>query len=318
MRICSLLPGATEVVAALGLADDLVGISHECDYPPEVRRKPVLVRAAIDADGTASPEIDQQVRKAVQAGQDLYELDEVLFARVEPDLVIAQDLCHVCAITPSRLQRAIATMRKAPTLLTLNPTTFDQILNDVERIGHATGKEAEAHALTANLRARLEGIRERISHAGDWGAGHPTVACLEWLDPLYAAGHWVPEMVSLAGGVDVLGAAGAPSQRVTWEQVRNAAPDVLVLMPCGFSVNRTLREWECLTHHPGWHSLPSVQNGRVFVVDASAYFSRPGPRLVDGVVLLAALCHPAAFGCALPPGVRRVDPLARPRPAHRS
>lgn len=318
MRICSLLPGATEVVAALGLADDLVGISHECDYPPQVRRKPVVVRAAIDAECTASPEIDQQVRKAVQAGQDLYELDEVLFARAEPDLVITQDLCHVCAITPSRLQRAIAAMRKAPTLLTLNPTTLDQILTDVERIGCATGKAAEARALTTDLRAQLEGIRDRISHAGDWGVGHPTVACLEWLDPLYAAGHWVPEMVSLAGGVDVLGAAGAPSQRVTWEQVRNTAPDVLVLMPCGFSVNRTLREWECLTHHPGWRSLPSVQNGRVFVVDASAYFSRPGPRLVDGVAILAALCHPAAFGCALPPGVRRVDPLARPRPAHRS
>ncbi|MGH7166707.1 MAG: cobalamin-binding protein [Nitrospiraceae bacterium] len=318
MRISSLLPGATEVVAALGLADELVGISHECDYPPQVRRKPVVVRAAIDAECAASPEIDQQVRKAVEAGQDLYELDEVLFARAEPDLVITQDLCHVCAITPSRLQRAIATLPKAPTLLTLTPATLDQILTDVERIGHATGKEAEAHALTVDLRTRLEGIRERVSHAGNWEVGHPKVACLEWLDPLYAAGHWVPEMVSLAGGVDVLGTAGAPSQQVTWEQVRNAAPDVLVLMPCGFSVDRTVREWDCLTYHPGWRSLPSVQNGRVFVVDASAYFSRPGPRLVEGVAILAALCHPAAFGCALPPGVRRVGPLARPRPAQRS
>ncbi len=318
MRICSLLPGATEVVAALGLGDELVGISHECDYPPQVRRKPVVVHAAIDAECTSSPKIDQEVKKAVRAGQDLYELDEAMFARAEPDLVITQDLCHVCAITPSRLQRAIAGMRKAPTLLTLKPTTLGQVLTDVERIGHATGKQAEAHALTADLRTRLEGISERISRSGDWGTGHPKVACVEWLDPLYAAGHWVPEMVSLAGGLDVLGTAGAPSEQVTWEQVRDAAPDVLVLMPCGFSMRRTLREWECLTRHPGWQSLPSVQNGRVFVVDASAYFSRPGPRLVDGVAILAALCHPSAFGCALPPGVRRVNPLPPQRPAARS
>jgi iron complex transport system substrate-binding protein len=318
MRICSLLPGATEVVAALGLADQLVGISHECDYPPEVRRKPVVVRATIDAEWTSSPEIDRQVGEAVRAGQDLYRLDEALFARAEPDLVITQDLCHVCAVTPSHLQRAMAAMRNAPMVLTLNPTTMGDVLADVERIGRATGKEPEAHSLAADLRNRLEGIHERVSRAGDWGPGHPTIACLEWLDPLYAAGHWVPEMVSLAGGVDVLGTAGAPSERVTWEQVRNAAPDVLILMPCGFSVIRTLREWDGLTHHPGWRTLPAVQNGRVFIVDASAYFSRPGPRLMDGVAMLAALCHPAAFGCALPSGVRRVDPVVGQRPAHRS
>ncbi|MBM4124438.1 MAG: cobalamin-binding protein [Nitrospira sp.] len=305
MRICSLLPGATEVVAALGLADELVGISHECDYPPEVRRKPVLVRSVIDAERTASRDIDHRVRETLKQGDRLYALDEPLFTRAQPDLVITQDLCQVCAITPHQLHRAIEALPQAPRLLTLNPTTLADILADVERIGSATGREAEAFRLAASLRARLESIRERVASA----QAQPTVVCLEWLDPLYAPGHWVPEMVAWAGGRNGLGRAGMPSERMSWQDVLAASPDVLIVMPCGFSTSRAIQELEQLrpaSLWPEWESLPAVKNDRVFAVDSNSYFSRPGPRLVEGVALLAALCHPSLFGNTLPPGTARV------------
>ncbi|MGH7206086.1 MAG: cobalamin-binding protein [Nitrospiraceae bacterium] len=304
MRICSLLPGATEVIAALGLADDLVGISHECDYPPAIKRKPVMVRATIDSDRSSSAEIDHEVTTAVKAGRQLYELDEGLFTRAQPDLVVTQDLCHVCAVTPSQLQHAIGALPHRPQLLSLNPLTLDDILKDVERIGAATKRPAEAQTLTVALRSRLESIRAQVACANERPEERPTVACLEWLSPLYAAGHWVPQMVEWAGGLDRLGSAGAPSRQVTWDQLLAAAPDVVVLMPCGFSVHRTLRELTQLTVHPGWQDLPAVRNGRVFAVDASSYFSRPGPRLVDGVAILAALFHPSRFGGTIPDGAR--------------
>lgn len=312
MRICSLLPGATEVVAALGAATELVGVSHECDYPPEIRNTPVMVRPTIDSDRSSSPEIDRQVRAAVETGKELYTLDEALFARSEPELVITQDLCHVCAITPSYLQRAIGALPRPPQLLALNPTTLEQIIDDVERIGAAIGRQGQARSLAEQLRARLETIRQKLARV----ARKPTVVCLEWLEPLYVGGHWVPDMVARAGGVDVLGTAGAPSKKVTWDQVLAAQPDVLVLMPCSFSADRTLREVGRVTGRPGWNTLPAVRNGLVFAVDSSSYFSRPSPRLVDGVEILAALIHPALFKETLHqpdpahPSVRRAGPPA--------
>jgi iron complex transport system substrate-binding protein len=302
MKICSLLPGATEVVAALGAADDLVGISHECDYPPSVRNKPVLVRPVIDSDRSSSPDIDRQVHAAASAGRNLYSLDAALFARTAPDLVITQDLCHVCAITPDQLQQAIGALPKPPRLLTLNPTSLDDILTDTERIGDAIGRGADGRALASELRSRLESIQSTVTQAGE----RPTVVCLEWLDPLYVGGHWVPEMVSRAGGKDLLGRPGARSEKVTWEQVLAAKPDILILMPCSFSAERTLREVTLVTSRPGWERLPAVKTGQVFAVDSSSFFSRPSPRLVEGVALLAALFHPALFGDTLPAGAQRV------------
>jgi len=293
------------VIAALGLADDLVGISHECDYPPAITHKPVMVRATIDGDRSSSAEIDHQVKTAVTAGRQLYELDEGLFARAQPDLVVTQDLCHVCAVTPSQLHRAIGALPHRPQLLSLNPLTLDDILMDVERIGAAIKRPAEAQALIVALRSRLDFVRAQVASAN----ARPTVACLEWLSPLYAAGHWVPQMVEWAGGVDRLGSTGAPSRQVTWEQLLAAEPDVLVLMPCGFSIIRTLRELNQLTVHHGWQDLPAVRNGRVFAVDASSFFSRPGPRLVDGVAILAALFHPSRFGGTIPDGARHLTLL---------
>lgn len=303
MKICSLLPGATEVVAALGAAEDLVGITHECDYPPEVRTRPVLVRPTIDADRRSSPEIDREVKDAAATAAELYSLDVPLFSRLAPDLVITQDLCHVCAITPNQLQQAVATLPRPPRILSLNPAGLDDVIADVERIGEAIGRTEEARAYAGRLRARLASVRERAATS----ARRPRVACIEWLDPLYVGGHWVPEMVGIAGGLDALASPGAPSRRVEWEEVLAAAPDVLVLMPCSFTIERTLREIDRITGRPGWADLPAVKAGRVFVVDSSGYFSRPSPRLVDGVDVLAALLHPDRFG-PLPACARRLGP----------
>ncbi len=303
MRVCSLIPGATEVVAALGRADSLVGISHECDFPPEIRNKPVMVRATIETDHSDSLEIDTQVKNTLAKGGDLYRLDEDLFERAQPDIVITQELCQVCAVTPGQLQRALETLPQWPQVLSLNPTHLQGVLTDIERIGAAIGRDTEARAYAASLRARLHALQRQVSSASEC----PRVLCVEWLNPLYIAGHWIPDMVALAGGQDPLGSPGEPSRPVTWDQVVEAKPDVLVLMPCGFSIERTLHELQSLTRDWNWTALPAVRNGRVFAVDASSYFSRPGPRLVEGVAILASIIHPTL--CAESPirGVRVVD-----------
>jgi len=288
MNICSLLPGATEIVAALGLADDLVGISHECDYPVTVRNKRVLIKPTVDPTRISSPEIDHQVRTAVAAGESLYMLDESGFTQARPDLVITQDLCDVCAVTPEQVHRAIRALPRPPEVLTLNPNCLADVIEDIERIAGATGCVTQGHVFATALRNRLDAIREKISAARH----RPRVVCLEWLDPVYIGGHWVPEMVALAGGDDVLGEAGAASRVVNWDAVIAARPDILLIMPCGFAIARTKSELHRLTSRPGWTTLPAVIQNRVFAVDAAAYFSRPGPRLVGGVEILASLFHP--------------------------
>ncbi|MDQ6735310.1 MAG: ABC transporter substrate-binding protein [Nitrospirota bacterium] len=290
------------MVAALGLADHLVGISHECDFPPAIRNTPVMIRAMINQEQMASPDIDRAVTRAASEHQSLYTLDDAMFSHAEPDLVITQDLCHVCAITPSQLDRAIDSLPRPPRVLTLNAASLEEVFIDIEQIGEATNKISASRTLTSGLRTRLQAVRKQVA----FDQTLPTVVCVEWLDPLYAAGHWIPEMASWAGGRHLLGKTGAPSERITWEQLVAAAPDVLIVMPCGFSIERTVREMNRLTAHPDWHRLPAVQQGRVFAVDSGAYFSRPGPRLVDGTEILAALCHPSRFGQTTPAGARRI------------
>jgi iron complex transport system substrate-binding protein len=307
MRICSLLPGATEVVAMLGRTRHLVGISHECDHPPEIKGKPVMIRATMEA-GLSSPEIDNRVRATLQAGRPLYELDETMLVRVRPDLVIAQTLCDVCAITPSQLTRSLRVLSSPPRVLSLGPSTLDDVLADIGRIGEAIGRSLEAANLVSQLRARLEAVLLQVAHAEK----HPRVACLEWLDPLFAAGHWVPEMVACAGGVDVLGKPGSPSKQIAWKQVREAKPDVLVIMPCGFPIARTKQEMGRLTTRAGWKKLPAVKNGAVFLVDGSSYFNRPGPRLIDGIEILAPCFHPSLKQTAGPDAVEQFKQSAPP------
>jgi iron complex transport system substrate-binding protein len=289
MRICSLLPSATEVIALLGLSDELVGISHECDYPPSVRNLPIMVEPMIPPHGLTSHDIDRQVSQLVASGQRLYRLKDHLLRQAQPDLIVSQDLCHVCAVTPDQLHEALCSMPRQPTLLTLNPTTVHEVIGDVIRIGNAANRSAEGHHLAAQLHDRLEAVHTRIQRI----AHRPRVACIEWLSPLYIAGHWVPEMVQLAGGQDVLAQPGGPSYVVTWDEVLAATPDVLIVMPCGFSVERTQTELFQMMQQPGQWPLSSELAERTFLVDASSYFSRPGPRLIDGIELLATILHPS-------------------------
>jgi len=289
MRICSLLPSATEVIASLGLGDELVGISHECDYPPSIRHLPVMVEPMIPPHGLASAAIDTQVRQLVASGQRLYRLNEQLLRQAQPELILSQDLCHVCAITPDQLQDAIGSMPRQPTVLTLNPSSVLDVINDVVRIGDAAGRSAEGHRLAAHLHDRLDAVHRRIEAISH----RPRVVCIEWLSPLYVAGHWVPEMVQRAGGLDALAQPGSPSQVVTWDEILAAAPDVLLVMPCGFSVEKTHTELLQLMQHPDqWRLSPALAE-HTYLVDASSYFSRPGPRLIDGIEILAAILHPS-------------------------
>ena len=289
MRICSLLPSATEVIALLGLSEELVGISHECDYPPSVKNVPSMVEPMIPPHGLSSDDIDRQVHQLVASGQRLYQLNDQLLRQAQPDLILSQDLCHVCAVTPDQLYEALCGMLQQPTILTLNPSTVHDVIDDVVRIGDAAGRSAEGRRLAAQLRDRLAVIQARVQNTSH----RPRVACIEWLAPLYVAGHWVPEMVQLAGGQDVLAQPGSSSRVVTWDEILNAAPEVLIVMPCGFSVERTHTELLELMQQPGQWRLSTDLAQHTFLVDASSYFSRPGPRLIDGIELLAAILHPS-------------------------
>lgn len=276
------------MIAALGLADDLVGVSHECDFPPSVRSKPVMVEPVIPPHGLSQADIDRQVGHLIAAGQRLYRLNEAGFRTSEPELVISQDLCHVCAVTPDQLQDALRSLPKPAQLLTLNPGSIADIIGDLERIGAAVNRLDVSHRLANQLRNRIEAVQQRLRD----DTHRPRVVCLEWLSPPYVAGHWVPEMVQLAGGHDVLAAPGNPSRRVTWNDVLAAEPEMLIVMPCGYSIARTKDELTRLMCTPDQWPLPAALMEQTFLVDANAYFSRPGPRVIDGIEILAALFHP--------------------------
>jgi iron complex transport system substrate-binding protein len=294
MRICSLLPGATEIVYLLGLGDQIVGVTHECDYPHEARQKPVVVQSAIDPQRMSSAEIDQKVGELLQAGTGLYRIDEVAFLDAAPDIILTQGLCDVCALDYNDVVKAAARLSRAPAIVSLNPHSLNDVLDDIVRVGAATGRETGADRVAHELRARIEQIGYREP------GYRPRVVCLEWFEPLYVAGHWVPEMVALAGGRDVLGRAGEPSFKVEWQNVVDARPDVLLLMPCGFDTRRAVKESEPLRALPGWDELPAVKRENVYAFNGSAYFSRPGPRLVNGLEILSRILHRPAEDSALP------------------
>ncbi|MBS0180310.1 MAG: cobalamin-binding protein [Nitrospira sp.] len=302
MNICSLVPGATEVVAALGLEHHLVGISHECDFPRHLAHVPVMVRGRIEADTRSSAQIDAQVGTLLSAGTGLYELDEARLLAAKPDLLITQDLCDVCAITPTQVARVLRALTPPPRMVTLSPHRLNDVLRDIETLGAAMDREEAGKQFAAGLRRRLDAVRSTVSTSSP----RVRVACLEWLSPLYCAGHWVPDMVEAAGGIDALAAAGTPSQKIDWDALAASRPDVIILMPCGFTIARTKTELALLTNHPRWKSLPAVQRGEVYLVDALSYFSRPGPRLVEGVEQLAAILHPNCYGHQLPATVERL------------
>jgi iron complex transport system substrate-binding protein len=291
MRVCSLLPSATEIAFALGLGDSVVAVTHECDYPPEAKSKPVVVKSLVDAATASSAEIDRSIGARLRGGKGIYAIDLPRFLEASPDLILTQQLCDVCAVDYDEVVAAARALAHRPKIVSLTPTLLADVLRDIERVGEAARREREAAALVGRLKGRIETVRERTSRCDD----RPRVACLEWLDPLYAAGHWVPEMVELSGGTDGLGKKGEPSARISWDSAVQSAPDVIVLLPCGFDIERTLKEIDNLKRLPGWGDLPAVREGRVFAVNGSAYFNRPGPRLVDGLELLARIIHPELF-----------------------
>jgi len=285
MKICSLLPSATEILFALGLGDQVLGVSHECDFPAETRSRTVLIRSRISHTESAAA-IDRQVRELLERGESLYSVDMDALAAIEPDLIVTQDLCHVCAATPDDLASALIHLRHAPQIVTLNPHSLTDVCADIRKVGGATGRAGQAEHLIAEFELNVAAVEQRMVDLPQ-----PRVLALEWLDPLYVAGHWVPEMINRAGGRDVLGRAGEPSFRVEWDAVASSQPEVIIVMPCGYSLEQAAGEFRALSLPPVWRDLPAVKNNRVFVVEASGYFSRPGPRLAEGMNILAHVLH---------------------------
>jgi len=304
MRIVSLLPSTTEIAFALGLGDQVVAVTHECDYPPEARTRPVITASALDHQDATSAEIDTAVRGQLRDGLSIYTLDTAQLEQLRPDLILTQALCEVCAVSFGVVERAVADARHEPQILSLEPTSLDGILGSILAVGNATGRRPQAQALVVELRARVEAVRARAAKV----PRQPRVACLEWFDPPYGPGHWLPEMVAIAGGKPGLGRAGEPSRRISWGDMIAFAPEVIVLTPCGFDLERAVCEaQEILPHRMGWSALPAVRAGRVYAVDGNSYFSRPGPRIVDSLELLARLIHPDQFaGWGPADGARQV------------
>jgi iron complex transport system substrate-binding protein len=294
VRVASLLPSATEMVHFCGAGDALVGVTHECDYPPGVERLPHLTSSKID-QRMSSAEIDAAIAGHLTDTGSIYALDARLLEELAPDLIITQGLCEVCAVSTNLVEEAASGLRTR--IFSLNPTSLREVLDDTVAVGEALGRGEEARAKVAALGERLARVEETVA-----GLPRPRVGCIEWLDPPFSAGHWVPEMVRIAGGEEVLAGPGEPSSRLGWEEVFEAAPDVLVLMPCGFGARRTVEEARrILSNVSGWGDLPAVRDGRVWAVDANSYFSRPAPRLVEGVEILARILHPEAFAGSLDP-----------------
>ncbi len=294
MRIVSLLPSATEILYALGLGDSVVGVTHECDFPPAAAKKPPLIRPRVDPHA-APAEIDRQVSELVQRGESIYAVDAGLLASLQPDLIITQDLCHVCAASPDDLAAALTRLPNRPRVLTLTPHSLDEVWQDIVRVGDATGTTREAEILAAELQNRVQTAESTVQTA----SRRPRVLCLEWLDPYYVGGHWVPEMVSKAGGEDVLGRAEQPSFQLSANEIVQSNADVILVMLCGYDAARNAAEFKRTQLPLGWNKLPALREGQIFAVDANSYFSRPGPRLADGVELLAHLFHPDLFAADL-------------------
>ncbi len=316
MRIISLLPSATEIVAALGLADQLVAISHECDYPADaIAGKPTLTRRAIPLD-LSQYEMDAAVAERLKRGESLYLLDEKLLDGLAPAVIFTQELCDVCAVSYSTVRDAACRLTTDPRVVSLEPTSIAGILDNIRTVGEIAGAPERAHQLIEELEQRLARVEERTRHV----SSRPRCYAMEWLNPPYNAGHWVPEMFSIAGAEELLGNAGKPSVRLTWDAVIASQPDYIFLMPCGSTVETIKRDLATIPFPDAWWELPAVQQGNLFAVNATAFFSRPGPRVVDGVELLAGVLHPEIFPSPSPQDAVRVKilPQVDPSPSLRS
>lgn len=312
-RIVSLLPSATEMICALGLRDRLVGVSHECDFPGDVRGLPVLTAAKLDARGS-SAQIDRDVRAIVRDGLGVYRIETDRLRELRPDLVVTQDQCDVCAVSYQDVLRATrALFGDAVAVVSLRPTRLDDVLTDVQKVADAAGVPERGRSLRERLSQRLAALAARTR-----SLVRPRLGFIEWIEPLMAGGNWVPELADLAGATYSAVQPGGPSETMDLDTLAASEPEVLCIAPCGFPLAQTARELPGLVRSPGWQDLPAVRSGRVFAVDGNAYFNRPGPRLVESAEILAALCHPGTLGDLLPAGAAcsvdhegRVTALAR-------
>jgi len=280
MRICSLLPSGTEILYSLGLGDQVVAVTHECDYPPETAAKPRITEDLIEQGRMTSIEIDHHVSSNIGRHGTIYRLKQDLLETLKPDLIVTQELCEVCAVSYKEVQHAARVLEGRTRIVSLEPTTLNEMLETILLVGELTGRKDAALEKVQELNARLQRVRERVRDRE-----RPRVYAMEWLDPPFSAGHWVPEMVEIAGGDEVLGKRGSKSERITPERILEAQPEIIVLMPCGFSLERTVEEYRRTRFLPGW-------SGQLYAVDGSSYFNRSGPRLIDGVEILSEIFHP--------------------------
>ncbi|MGH2501392.1 MAG: ABC transporter substrate-binding protein [Ktedonobacterales bacterium] len=309
-HIISLLPSATEILFALGLGDAVCAVTHECDFPAAALRKPHITRSLL-APNLSSGEIDAAVRAQLVAdAHSLYTIDRALLAEIAPTLIVTQRLCEVCAVAYDEVLEAVRSLPMRPAVINLEPERLDDVLADIVRVGAATGRQAAAATLLADLRGRIAAVRERVARA----TSRPRVAFIEWIDPIFCGGHWNPELIALAGGEDSIGRVGERSQQVEWSQVTAYQPEVMVIAACGFTEERSRQDEPLLRAYPGFADLPCAHAGRVHFVDGAAYFSRPGPRLVESLELLARLIHPELFArgahgdaSALTPDLSAID-----------
>ena len=290
MQVASLVPSATETLFALGLGDSVVAVTHECDYPPEAAELPHLTRSVIP-DGLSAAEIDREVRERTGRGEAIYELDREVLARLSPDLVVTQAVCEVCAVSYDDVRAVAEELEPPPRVISLDPSTLGEVIAGVRDLAEAAGSPEAGERLATEAADRIDAVGRAVA-----GARRPRVAALEWLDPAYAGGHWVPQMIDLAGGDDALGLPGEKSRVVSWEEVEAGQPELVVVMPCGYDAPRAHEEARSYASR-----LAALGADRIAAVDAAAYFSRPGPRLVDGLELLAHLLHPDCVP-APPPG----------------
>lgn len=291
LRIASFLPAATEMVYLLGLGDRLVGVTHECDYPQQAKTKPVLVECALDFSGMTMAQIDDTVTARIRSGQSLYAVNEEQLRRAAPTLLITQNLCQVCGPSGNEVSQVLKTLSPVPEILWQTPKSFEEILDAYQELGRRTGRLDAARDWVAAAREKVK----RIAAKSAQYQRKTRVAFIEWVDPIYCGGHWIPQMLDWAGAEDRNSRHGADSVRIPWERVLEYQPEVVIVSPCGFKTDTALEQSSTLMERPGWNALPAVKQGKVFAVDANAYFARPGPRIVEGVELLAHLIHPEDF-----------------------
>ena len=295
MKICSLLPSGTEILFALGLGDQIIGVTDLCDYPSEARNKPIVCRSRIDVSSLSSEQVEEEMRRILSSGESPYDLDQAWLVENSPDVVLTQDLCYFCEVDAGAVNQAVQSIPKQPQVIVLNPRTVEEIFQSICRVGEVCGVTGKSEQLVNSLRERTNVIRQKLASV----ANHPRVFSLEGINPLVIGGHWIPELLQVAGGVQELYPPGCPAARIQWQEVQEYTPEKLYIDLCSSDLDRHMREISWLANQDGWYDLPAVQSGEVYLID-HVYFSRPGPRVVQGLEILAQLTHPEIFSGYIP------------------